>query len=183
MGIVSNPKVWVTDDIITAVDLNAFPVALLTEFNGNIDNTNIKTGANIDAAKLLNASILTAKIADLAITNSKLDYTSVQVLRILGTGGANGKRMASGKKSGLVLIAGALNNIVITYSSDARDGNPNFSDANIDVSVVIIGPGGSTNRYYGTVENVTQTSFTVHILSNVASTDTVSISWMAVGYA
>jgi hypothetical protein len=37
-------------------------VALLNEFNGNIDNANIKAGANIDGAKLLAASILASKL-------------------------------------------------------------------------------------------------------------------------
>jgi hypothetical protein len=46
-------------------------VALLNEFNGNIDNANIKAGANIDGAKLLAASILTSKL-DSAVTVAAL---------------------------------------------------------------------------------------------------------------
>src|SRR6185312_919442 len=180
MGIVGIPKTWATDDVLTAVDLNLINSTLYNEFNGNIDNTNIKVGANIDAAKLLNASILAAKLADGSVTNAKLDYTSVEVLRVKITGGANGKRIATGLKTGQVLVAGNKSNIVVTFSTDADDGNPTFANATIRVTCTVVGPGGSTDRYYATVENITQTSFTVHVLSsNAGSTDTVAISWIA----
>lgn len=44
------------------VDVRSAIIALLNEFNGNIDNANIKAGAAIDGAKLLAASVTAAKI-------------------------------------------------------------------------------------------------------------------------
>ncbi len=181
MGIVAIPKTWADGDLLTVADLNVLNSTIYNEFNGNIDNSNIKVGANIDAAKLLAASITTAQLASLSVVDSKLDYTSVKVLRVLGSG--NGKRVATGLKSGQVLVAGAKSNIVVTFSTDSDDGNPNFSSAAIRVVATVVGPGASANRYYATVENVTQTSFTVHIQSAASNTDTVAISWIAIGYA
>lgn len=46
---------------IDASDVNTPINAILSEFNGNIDDDNIKTGANINGSKLLDASITGAK--------------------------------------------------------------------------------------------------------------------------
>lgn len=44
------------------VDSRSAIIALLNEFNGNIDDANIKTGANINGSKLLNATVTAGKI-------------------------------------------------------------------------------------------------------------------------
>lgn len=130
MGIVGLPKTWITDDVLLAADLNLINTTLYNEFNGNIDNNNIKAGANIDAAKLLASSIVGSKLADAVISDAKLDYTSAKVVRA-GPNfvGSNGVRLARGAKA-FTLVSGVVT-VTITFSSDATDGNPAFSAAPI----------------------------------------------------
>lgn len=72
MGLISPAQ---ASDNVTAVNAAAIngPVnTIANEFNGNIDNANIKSGAAIDASKLADASIATAKLADSAVTPAKM---------------------------------------------------------------------------------------------------------------
>ena len=55
-----------------AADLSSPINTIVNEFNGNIDNSNIKSGAAIATSKLADdAGITTAKIADGAVTDAK----------------------------------------------------------------------------------------------------------------
>lgn len=49
------------------------------EFNGNIDNDNIKSNAGIAGSKLADSAVTTAKIADDAITGAKISSYKVNV--------------------------------------------------------------------------------------------------------
>lgn len=58
-------------DVVTPLN------TIYNEFNGNIDNTNVKSGAAIATSKLADdAGITTAKIADDAVTAAKVDWAS-----------------------------------------------------------------------------------------------------------
>ncbi len=51
-GTCTVPKTWVFDELLTETDLNGNFAGLLTCINGQIDDTNIRVGANIDQDKL-----------------------------------------------------------------------------------------------------------------------------------
>lgn len=53
-------------DAVTAASVNNQINTIVNDYNGNVDNTNIKSGANISGAKL----------ADGTVTNAKLDSTA-----------------------------------------------------------------------------------------------------------
>lgn len=67
---------WTTD-LVTGAGLSADTNIIFNEFNGNIDNSNIKAGAGIDGAKMLAGSIFDAQIAPTAaIGITKIDDIS-----------------------------------------------------------------------------------------------------------
>jgi hypothetical protein len=74
MGIVSKAYTFANGDIIDALKFNKDFDDLYGEFNGNIDNTNIKGGAGIVGTKIADApnGIPTVKINDNAVTSAKL---------------------------------------------------------------------------------------------------------------
>jgi hypothetical protein len=68
MAIISSPITFTSGEVITASDHNTNYGAIFTEFNGNIDNANIKALAGIVDSKL--AQITTAaKVSGAAITS------------------------------------------------------------------------------------------------------------------
>lgn len=74
MGQVNNTKTFVTGETVTFDKLNNLKDPLVTEFNSNIDNTNIKSNAQIAYSKLtLTDSVINADIkSDAAIAGSKI---------------------------------------------------------------------------------------------------------------
>jgi hypothetical protein len=52
MGSITKTKTWVDNDNVTYTDLNGNFDTIYNEFNGNIDDANIKSGAAIAASKL-----------------------------------------------------------------------------------------------------------------------------------
>lgn len=181
MGIIAIPKTWADDDIILAADLNILNSTIYNEFNGNIDNANIKAGANIDAAKLLNASILSAKLSDAAISDSKIDYTSAKLIRAGSTmTGINGKRLITGRKSYTFAAGATVNNVVVAFATDSDNGDPLFT-GNVRISGLPELSAGSTFRDYINIENITTTGFTFHVVANGASSETHFFNWVAIG--
>lgn len=131
MGVVAIPVTYVSANVLTAAQLNLCNTTIYNEFNGNIDNANIKAGANIDASKLLNNSITNSKLAASVIADTNLDYSSVRVYRAgpnAPPSGGNGRRMAVGRKA-YTFASTATVSVTVTYSSDAEDGNPQFAAA------------------------------------------------------
>ena len=59
MGIITKTKTWADAENVTYTDLNSNFDTVYNEFNGNIDNANIKAGAGISASKLDSAVITT----------------------------------------------------------------------------------------------------------------------------
>lgn len=179
MGVVAIPNTFSNGSIFDAPQVNTNFSTIYNEFNGNIDNANIKSGANIDAAKLLNASVLTAKIADLAITDAKLEYASVKVLRIGPTHpGGNGLRVARGGKA-FTYAAGVVS-ITITFSTDSDDGNPVFSAAPRLVGTI---EGGSTTTVNGyRITSRLASAVVVEIReTSGASAASGTFHWVAIG--
>lgn len=52
MGLISKIKTWVASELVSANDLNGNFDIIYQAFNGNIDNTNIKTAAGIAESKI-----------------------------------------------------------------------------------------------------------------------------------
>lgn len=52
MGTVTKPKTWADNENVLYTDLNSVLDTLYNEFNGNIDNANIKSSAAISESKL-----------------------------------------------------------------------------------------------------------------------------------
>lgn len=176
MAIIGLPYTWADAVVITAANLNIINTTIYNEFNGNIDNTNIKSGANIDAAKLLNASILAGKIADGAITDAKIDYTSVKVLRT----GAVGLKLARGTKA-FTLVAGEKT-FTITFSTDTTDAvNPAFSTTP-DITITVLVAAGGTTTYTAKITARSAASFSTEVISsNGADVSSLNLCWIAVG--
>lgn len=57
MGVISKTKTWADNENVAYTDLNADFDTLYNEFNGNIDNNNIKPGAGIDRTKIANTAL------------------------------------------------------------------------------------------------------------------------------
>ena len=70
MGIITKTKTWADAENVTYTDLNSDFDNLYNEFNGNIDNANIKAGAGISASKL-DSSVVTTTGAQ-TLTNKTL---------------------------------------------------------------------------------------------------------------
>lgn len=52
MGVVVKPKTWADAENVTYTDINSNFDTVYNEFNGNIEDANVKTGAAIAAAKI-----------------------------------------------------------------------------------------------------------------------------------
>jgi len=52
MGLITLPKTWIDNENVLYTDINADFQNIYNEFNGNIDNSNIKPGAAIDPTKI-----------------------------------------------------------------------------------------------------------------------------------
>ena len=121
------PNVFSDTNVMVTADVNENFDAVETTINGLLDDTNIAAGADIDAAKLLNASILNAKLADTSISDAKMDYTSAKVLRMGPNISGNGLRMARGGKAFTNTNPAIGVSVTITFATDSDDGNPAFS--------------------------------------------------------
>lgn len=182
MGIVAIPVTYVDANILTAAQLNLCNTNIYNEFNGNIDNSNIKANANIDASKLLNASITNSKLASTSVADSNLDYSSVKVMRagpnIPGLG-PNGRRLACGKKN-VTFPGSSIASLTVTYSTDAEDGNPTFAASPIVTFGIEIG--GGSNQYHIAITANLASGFTIQIISSAgADASTITIHWHASG--
>lgn len=76
MATVSKVYTFANGDIIDAIKFNVDFDTIYNEFNGNIDNANIKSGAGIIGSKIASSpnGIDTAQINDIAVTAAKLRF-------------------------------------------------------------------------------------------------------------
>lgn len=180
MGKVTRVYSFASGGIIQATQLNALFDTIYTEFNGNIDDANIKENADINASKLLNASITNLQLSNGLIADSNLDYTSIKVLRVGPNISGNGIRSASGNK-GFTYTAGLVS-VTVTFSTDTDAGNPQFQ-APPRVTLGIIHSGG-TDRHSVKMIEIRASGFTFEVRSsNGADASSGSIDWIAEGQA
>jgi hypothetical protein len=81
MAFISVPPFRGNQDDLAAL-VQAFPVVIIL-LNGNLDNSNIRPGANIDATKLLASSITATQIATGAVGTTQLAANAVTTAKIL----------------------------------------------------------------------------------------------------
>jgi hypothetical protein len=81
-------------NLIKAAEINANYAAVTGQVNGNLDNTNIKAGANIDGAKFGDASISLAKLTVLVLWGSVGGGTGA--ISNAGSGGWSSSRTGAG---------------------------------------------------------------------------------------
>lgn len=183
MSLIAIPKTWANGEIITHTDLNANFSAIFGDYNGGITDANIASGANINANKLLAASIITALLADALITDAKINWSSVLALRVGPTAAAsgNGLRVARGSKA--VTFNGAgVGTATITFATDSLDGNPNFAVAPIVICTMVRDGGGAA--VYRLVQTPAATTVNVGLSidsSNAADATTQHVAWIAIG--
>lgn len=185
MSLVAIPVTFVDNNVLTAAQLNSNFQAIFNEFNGNIADANIKTGAGIAGSKIASASITGTQLANTVITDAKLDYASVKVLRIGPTfpGSGAGLRIARGRKS-ITFPGAATQTVTVTFSTDSDDGNPNFAVAPRCVGI-LVRTGGGTASYYcfiGVAATTVNVRFDV-VSSNATDATTQSVDWYAIGEA
>lgn len=181
MGLIVKPNTFASGGTIVSSQVNANFDVIYTEINGNLDNSNFKVGANLDGAKFLNTSIdANAKLIDATITDAKMNYTSVKVLRTSGITG-NGLKVARGSKAFTFGGAGTVT-ITITFSTDSDDGNPAFSAT--PRATFGIRHAATANNYTAQVTAISSTSITIQMTSSLG-TDATSgnLDWIAIGLA
>lgn len=57
MGVITKSKTWADNENVLYTDLNDVLDDVYNEFNGNIENANVKTGAAIDTAKISGTAV------------------------------------------------------------------------------------------------------------------------------
>ena len=83
--------------------------AIADVVNGNLDNGNIKSAADINASKLLDGSITAAKLGTDSVTNAKIDTGAVTAAEIA----------AEAVVSGKLKVATFFNDATVTWTSGA----------------------------------------------------------------
>lgn len=57
MGVITKPKTWADNEKLLYTDLNSTVDTVYNEFNGNIENANVKSGAAIDVSKISGTAV------------------------------------------------------------------------------------------------------------------------------
>lgn len=123
MGKLEVEKTYQTGDVLDYRVLNKNFRAILNEYNGGVDNYNIKAAANIDGAKVANSSIYSKKCvlggivqanqgAGFALTTDYQDITSATFTNTYAVNGylfVHATLYFSGCVSGTNFVYGALN--------------------------------------------------------------------------
>lgn len=181
MGLINRPLIFTGIDIITADEININFSTLYDAFNGNIDDSNIKANADIDASKLLDGSITGAKIANNAIGDAHLDYTSIEIVRAGPTfgPGPNGVRAASGRKAS-AFSAGTVVQFNVIFATDSDGGDPQFS-APPKIVATVEHTTGTALSLACRITEYKASGFTVEIRSSGTTSEAVAIHWIAIG--
>lgn len=182
MGTITIPHTFVDDVVTVTDDINENFSTFITEFNGLIEDANIKSGANISGLKLLSRSIQAGKLDSPFITETKLDYTLHKLLRHAYTG----YRMAFGIND-FTFISGSPSyaDIPVTFSSDAISGDPGFTSAPRVVGGTLypLTGAGVQAAYLKMHVAPTTTGVTFRLEMFGSLTDSGNIFWIALGPA
>lgn len=207
MGTISNPwSVLVAGRPVDAVELKTFWDTIRSEFNGNIDNANIKAGAGIDGAKLadntitgaklVDLTVATIKLADLSVTTGKIntaavqdgkvDWTSLRGLRTPHI--ANRKTVWGVRTITPATWAGpAASNSQTFAFTTGNDSPSNFASGTPVFVCSVQHTEGTGVRLTPTITALSSTSVTVVLthddLTNITPAANILINWLAIGVA
>lgn len=181
MANVAIPHTFVDGATLVAAQFNLNFSTIYNEFDGNIDNQNIKVNAAIDGSKIANTSIPGAKLVNDSVGDDQINYAAPSGVKVVQSGpniSGNGVRLARGNKA--YTLAGGTQAITITFATESADGNPGFTST----PQITIG-----NVHASTVNQITVIitasslgSFSLEIKSNSGVDNTSgSIDWHAVG--
>lgn len=166
---VSLPSDGTTADV---ADYNTPITTIVSEFNGNIDNANIKSAAAIATSKIASdGGLARAALLDGLVRN-----------RQGGTTGDN-----SWVTPGTSNTDTSAKHVVIDVGSANITANPTtvtFSEAFTQPPIVIISPGvaQSANAYAVLTSNPTTTTFAARMINDAGSAVTTErINWIAIG--
>src|SRR4051812_41206869 len=79
MGLITKPKTWADAENVLYTDLNSVLDTLYNEFNGNIDNANIKSSAGIVFSKLDSATVMSVSTAQ-TVSGKKTFTGTIQTI-------------------------------------------------------------------------------------------------------
>lgn len=175
MGIIAKPYTFSAGAVIIAAEHNAVFDTIYTEFNGNIDNANIKAGAGIVGSKMASGTITAGLLAGGAVSNAALDYASITLLRT----GTTGLKVARGELA-FTMPGASSHSITITFSG-AIDGNPNFGSAPVLVGTIFI-IDATAVAYRWRINAKSNTSAVIKIDSSDATDARAgTFNWFAIG--
>lgn len=168
--------------------------AITTVVNGNIDDTNVKSGADINGSKLLNASIPAGKYgagsivnADMAagtIQDGRIDWTTANGLKALRTAAAL-RVIAFGQHTITTATWGTAvsSSPVITFAS-GDDSPPNFATTT-GLRVVCQIQTAEADEFVTRITAVTTSSFTVEVKeangASITPGANINVNWIAIG--
>lgn len=116
--------------------------ALGNILNGNIETANIKD-LNVTTAKLQASAVDSTKLANGAVRETHMDYSSansgVEVWRTGPTHvGTAGGRIARVRKTGVTFTGDGPDSVTFTFATDCVDGDPAFSAAPVMMGQPIV---------------------------------------------
>lgn len=161
MGTVTVPVI--AAGVAKRAEVIAAITAVANEFNGNIDNTNIKTGAAIDGAKLAAASVTPAQLSAIKLSGVGGSYTSAP-----SAPGINGAFLM---QAGTDVVTFASNSAVVTLATPFPNG-----------ILMAVAVQGDNSAGTGVGFNVATTSTKAGIALNCASNGIIRVNWIAIGW-
>lgn len=190
MATIVKPNTFVNGGSIIGSEWNGNFSTWIAEFNGNIDNDNIKAGANISGSKLRPYTIVNSKLAaggTPCIKDIAFDYTSVMLNRYLAAGyrstqGIEEFTYVAGVATGTITFA-TESNIQTPSALDPapfNTGDPSFAAAPRVTLGIEHSTGGSMHHVKITAKVAASFNYEVRS-SNGADVSTGKLHWRAVG--
>jgi len=159
--------------------------ALRTGVN-SVDNSQIPAGANIDGAKLADATVTNAKLVNLTIQNGKLLWNdATNGIRALATD-APQRKVIRGTKAMTVLAATTYIQATVTFTADGADAPSAFTSAtDLNVVATFVNGSGAALVELPTVSigAITATTVVIGIQLGAAAgaNRAFTVHWIAVG--
>lgn len=178
MGLISPTQI--TDGTTAnASDVNDPINTIANEFNGNIDNANIKTGAAIATAKLASdAGIVAGMIASDAVTDAKLVYGKVRTRQ--------GGSATNWSTTGTTTYDYSATTTFFQCGASAINANPTtitFPTAFNQVPIVICQSSvAASANAFPVITAISATQFSVRMVTDAgAAATTEPMTWIAIG--